>query len=36
MNQLRRARQAVSEMIEKYLDTAQRMARLMEDSEKAS
>ncbi len=33
MNQLRPARQVVSEMVDEYLDTLERMARLMEQAE---
>ena len=32
MNQLRPARQVVSEMIDEYLDTVERMARAMEET----
>jgi NAD(P)H-dependent flavin oxidoreductase YrpB (nitropropane dioxygenase family) len=36
MNQLRPARQVVSEMVDEYLDTVERMARLMEETEKGA
>jgi NAD(P)H-dependent flavin oxidoreductase YrpB (nitropropane dioxygenase family) len=36
MNQLRPARQVVSEMVDEYLDTVERMARLMDETEKAT
>jgi len=36
MNQLRPARQVVAEMVDEYLDTVERMARLMEDTEKGA
>ncbi len=36
MNQLRPARQVVSEMVDEYLDTVDRMTRLMEETEKGA
>jgi hypothetical protein len=33
MNQLRPARQVVSAMVDEYLDTVERMARLMEETD---
>jgi NAD(P)H-dependent flavin oxidoreductase YrpB (nitropropane dioxygenase family) len=36
MNQLRPARQVVSEMVDEYLDTVEQMAKLMEESEKGA
>jgi hypothetical protein len=34
MNQLRPARQVVSEMVDEYFDAVERMAKLMEETEK--
>ncbi|MHC4342889.1 MAG: hypothetical protein ACYSX0_22095, partial [Planctomycetota bacterium] len=36
MNQLRPARHVVSEMVDEYFDTVERMARLMEETEKGA
>jgi NAD(P)H-dependent flavin oxidoreductase YrpB (nitropropane dioxygenase family) len=36
MNQLRPARQVLSEMVDEYLDTVERMARLMEETGKGA
>jgi len=36
MNQMRPARQVVSEMVDEYIDTVERMARLMDETEKGA